>query len=274
MAKKPSVETQSSKVSNDRNTDELNLKKVQQSSNKDADFQKVKFAYSQVGDYLLELGETINSQIVKTFGAAQPRPKLKAISAMYNQLTQKSKPEDYIPILEDFKNHSPGSLDELFKAKFVYEKNTHKNQNSYMKASIKGGSDMENAKANWQLAVSTYLEERQNAELVMKEAVYASRKSHKDVAIEEGDLETKLEYNVDYFSEASEIATALGNYGKSMNTSNTSLATAFAALLTAFNSAWNDVATGELELILNNRNDSKTLWTSIEAYYKKKFGSK
>lgn len=261
------------KISVEKNTDELDMKKVEQSSPNAADFTKVKFAYTQVGDYLLQLGETINEQMDKTFGKSQPRPRLESVATMFQQLIQKNKPDDYIPILEDFKNHSPGSLDDLLKAKFAYEKNTHKNQNNYVKTSIIGGSGLETAKADWQFAVSSYLEEKQNAELTLQEAVYASRKAHKDIFNSKDDLESKLEYYVDYFSEASEIATALDNYGKSMDKSNTALATAFSSLLTSFNKNWNIIAAGELKLISDNRKDSKTLWTSIQSYYNKKFGN-
>ena len=273
MKKKEVVQTSNTKVLVEKNTDEIDLKKIEQSSPKDADFKNVKFAYAQVGDYLLQLGDTINQQMTKAFDRAKPRPQIKAVSVMFNQLLQKKKPEDYIPILEDFKTHSPGSLNDLFKAKFAYEKNTHKNQNDYLKTSIKGGSGLETAKADWQYAVSSYQEEKQNAELTLKEAVYASRKAHKDVLNAKDDLESKLDYYVDYFSEASEIAAALDSYGKSMDKSNTSLATAFSALLTAFNKNWNVIAAGELKLISDNRKDSKTLWTSIQAYYNKKFGN-
>ena len=274
MATQKSSSSEKAKISTEKNTDELALKKEVQKQSRDADFGKVKFAYDEVGKSIVKQAAEVLKLLEKTFGTNEARPQLDVVPEMFDQLMQDKKPEDYIPVLEDFKSHAAHSMDDLLKAKFTYEKSTHKNQNEYTKSCIKGGSGLETAKADWQLAVSSYDEEKQNAELTLKEAVYAARKSHKDVLHRDDDLESKVDAHVDYYSEATEVATALGNYGKEMDKANTALATAFAALLTEFHKNWNTVAAGELKLIADNRRDSKTLWTSIQSYYKKKFGSK
>lgn len=259
----------------EKNTDELPIKKVLPTSPQDADFSGVVFAYAEIGTAVIKHANTVIKLLDNTFGDTQPRPQLKVVPQMFDQLMPGKKPKDYIPVLQEFNNHSPHTMDEdLLKAKFAYEKSTHKNQNEYIKNSIKGGSGLETAKADWQLAVNSYEEEKQNAELTLKEAVYTARKAHKDVINANDDLESRIDSYVDYFSEASEVAIALGAYGKTMDKANADLTTGFATLLTAFTKNWNVVASGELKLIADNRKDSNTLWTSIQAYYKKKFGSK
>lgn len=272
-SKKASV-TPQAKMASEKNTDELIIKKEKQNKSRDADFSNVKFAYDEISRSIIKQADTVLKLLDQTFGTNQVRPELNVVPEMFDQLMQDKKPEDYIPVLEDFQNHAAHSMDDLLKAKYTYEKSTHKNQNDYTKSCIKGGAGLETAKADWQYAVSSHAEEKQNAELKLVEAVYAARKAHKDVLNPNADLESRIDAHVDYYSEAAQVATALDNYGKDMDKANTALVSEFSKLLTAFHKNWNAVAAGELKLISDNRRDSKTLWTSIQSYYKKKFGSK
>jgi hypothetical protein len=260
-------------MSSEKNTDELKIKKEKQTNSQDADFSNVKFAYDEVSKSIIDQANHVLKLLDQTFGTNQTRPELNVVPEMFDQLMQDKKPEDYIPVLEDFQNHAAHSMDDLLKAKYTYEKNTHKNQNTYTKSCITAGAGLETAKADWLFAVNSYAEEKQNAELKLKEAVYAARKAHKNILNPNGDLESRINAHVDYYSEADAVATALGNYGKDMDKANTALVSDFSKLLTAFHKNWNAVAAGELKLISDNRGDSKTLWTSIQSYYKKKFGS-
>lgn len=266
MAKQqPKIEV---KMSSEKNTDELVLVNEKMKENA-SDFKRVLFPYSEVGDEIIRQSEVILKLMEKAFGSYHLRPVIAAVPTMFDQLMQEKRPKDYIPILEDFKTHSPGSLNDLLKAKYTYEKNTHKNQNDYTNTCIQGGAALETAKANWQFAVNTFYEDKQNSETALKEAIYASRKSHKDI-FSQGDLESKIDYHVDYFSEALEISAAITSYAKTMDTANTTLTTAFASLITTFNKYWNVIAAGELSLITANRKGSKDLWVSIQSNYKKK----
>lgn len=270
MAKK--ISTKKANMADEKNTDELPIKKEKHSrSNIDAsNFKNVTFAYSQVGEEIIHQAENIFAMMDRIFGTSKLRPEVDSVPIMFDQLMQEKKPKDYIPVLEDFRSHAPGSLTDLLKAKYNYEKNTHKNQNDYNKTCITGGSGIEVAKANWDFAVNSFLEDKQDAEFTLKEAVYTARRTYKDVYFSDDEgLESKIDYHVDYFSEAVEVADAVDQYTNRMDNSNTLLVAAYTSLITEFNKNWNLIAAGELKLIAENRKDSKDLWKSIQSNYKK-----
>ncbi len=262
----------------DQNTDELDLKTVVESSPGESEdikmhVEAVKKIYLQFGENMIsEVDALLNNWINPALRNTKSWPQLEAVPKVFDQLMSGEKPEDYIPVMEDMNKNSILTADELISAKFTYEKKTHKNQNDYTQSCIKAGSELEGAKTEWNFAVSNYYEETQHAEWVLLDAIYTARRAHKDTYNPNADLESKLDYYVDYFSEASEIVTAWDVYGNSMNKANTTLATSYSTLINSFNKNWNAVSAAELKLITDNRKDSQTLWTSIQTYYKKKFG--
>ncbi|MEM7037972.1 MAG: hypothetical protein AAF570_13395, partial [Bacteroidota bacterium] len=246
----------------------------QESQDDDWNFDGVHFIHTRIGEELKKQADTVFRLLDSTFGNNPYKPRLESTERMYNELMREKRPDDYIPVLQTMQNHTPGSLDDLLKAKFTYEQNSHKNRNTCLVASAKTGHDMESARIGWDFALRQYEEESQNAVAILKEAVYTARKESREVYHEDAGLESKIEYHLDYFTEASSVAAAMTTYISNMDKANTALATAFANLTTAYIKGWNQTASADITLIQDNRKDSKTLWTSIQDYYKKQFGIK
>lgn len=233
-----------------------------------SDFSGVDFAYAEISDAIIKQAEVLLKQIEQNIGPSLGGPEIATVPKMFNQLMQEKEPKDHGAIWEEMQTHCPGSLADLLKAKYIYEQHMHQNQEDYKKTCIEGGAALETAKVNWQFALSTFYETKENMEATLKEAIYASRKADKDFSAP-SDLEAKIDQQVDYCSKALEVAKALNGYANSIDQANTLLSTAFAELLITFNKNWNLLADGELKLIAGNRKESKDFWVSMQNIYKK-----
>lgn len=259
----------------DQNPEELEYQLVPRHFDKtDWNFDGIEFIQKELGGLIIEQGNEIIKRIHSTLGENPMKPRVAGILDMFNEAMRKKKSHNYLPVIEEVRHHSAGSIDELLKMKYTFEQGAHKNLNTFTVNSLKAGSALETAIVNWELAVSIYNEANQNAEAVFKEDVYAARKANKNDSTgkeKTQDLESSLAYHVDFFTESSSVATAINNYGTLMNSANAALVTAYSTLLTELQKNWSLITQGETKLLVDNRKDSLTLWTALKSFYSKMF---
>lgn len=260
----------------DQNPEELAYQVVAASpfDTTDWNFDGINYVQTVLGDLIIEQGNEMIERIHKTLGTNPMKPRVAGILSMFEAAMRNKKSHNYLPVIEEVRHHTAGSIDELLKMKYTFEQGAHKNLNTFTVNSLKAGSALETAIVNWKFAVNTYNESRQNAEAVFKEDVYAARRANKNDSTgkeKAKDLESIITYHVDFFTESSSVATAISNYGTLMNTANTALVTAYAALLSELQKNWGLITQGEAKLLSDNRKDSFTLWTALQSFYSKRF---
>jgi hypothetical protein len=260
----------------DQNAPELEYQLVAATpfDNSDWNFDGIDYVQTVLGGIIIEQGNEVIKKIHDTLGKNPMKPRVAGILSMFNKAMRNKESQNYLPVIEEVRHHSAGSIDELLKMKYAFEQGAHKNMNTFTVNSLKAGSALETAIANWKYAVNIYNEAQQNAEAIFKEDVYAARKTNKNDSTgkEKGqDLESIITFHVDFFTESSSVATAVDSYGSRLNTANAALIAAYATLLTEIQKNWGQITQGETKLLVDNRKDSLTLWTALKSFYSKKF---
>jgi hypothetical protein len=258
----------------DENTDELEFKVISEKEKRTKwDFKNLHFVHSAVADHIIRQADAMMKHLLKELGDDLSKPRVPGIYEMFSNAMDTPEAKSYLPIVEKIEEHAPGSITDLLKAKFVFEQSTHKEQSDFLLNCIKGGAGIEAAKVNWDYAVSTYKEIRENAEISFKEAVYGARVNGMDSwSNTNSSITNTIKSHVLYFDYAVKVAKATDDFGKQMATANASLTTAFSKFVSDLVKFWNICAQGESELILANRLDSQKLWNAIESSYNKKLG--
>jgi hypothetical protein len=260
----------------DHNPEELEYNRVAASpvDRTDWSFEGIDYVHTVLGGIIIEQGNEVIKRIHETLGKNAMKPRVAGILSMFNAAMRNKELRDYLPVIEEVRHHSVGSIDELLNMKLAFEQGAHKNLNGFTVNSLKGGSALETAIVNWKYAVNIYQESRQNAEAVFKEGVYAARKANRNDSSgneKDQDIDTIISYHVDFFTESSSVAAAIDNYGNLMNTANAALVIAYNTLLTELQKNWTLIIQGETKLLKDNRKDSLTLWTALKAFYNKRF---
>ena len=258
----------------DENNDDLEFEIIKTSEERSNwEFDNLKFAFDATGNLLIEQAKSFIQELLKELGPDPAKPVMQGVFRMFREAMNTREAENYIPIVEKIKQHTPGSFDDLLKAKFTFEKSTHKTQADYLLGRIKAGAGIEAAKANWEFAVNSYKEVKENAESTFKEAVYAARSDDYDkLENKYSNISNEILAHENHFNYAVKVANATVTYSNLMSKANTDLTTAFAALITSLISNLNSTALIESTVIISNRKDSLSLWTAIKNYYNKQFG--
>ena len=192
---------------------------------------------------------------------------------MFKEAMRSPEAKNYIPMMEKIQQHSPGSIDDLLKAKYSFEQSSHKAQAEFSLNSLKAGTGIETALINWDFAVQSFSEAKENAEATFKEAVYAARADVKnDLEKKYSSLANEILAHENHFNYASKVAGAVDSYGKIIAKANSDLASAFSILITELVKNWNLSTQGETTLIMSNRKDSLSLWSAIKNSFNKKIG--
>lgn len=258
----------------DQNTDDLGFEVISESETRtNWNFDNLNFAFAATGELLISQAKNFLHGLLKELGTDSSKPVMAGVFKMFREAMNTPEAENYIPIVERIKQHTPGSFDDLLKAKFTFEKSTHKTQADYLLSRIKAGAGIETAKANWEFAVNSYNENKENAESTFKESVYAARSDNYDKWEKKySNVANEILAHENHFTYAQKIAAATVNYSTLMSKANVDLTTAFAALMTSLMTNLNVTALTEAALIASNRKDSLALWTAIKTSYNKQFG--
>ncbi|NHF59976.1 hypothetical protein FK220_011530 [Flavobacteriaceae bacterium TP-CH-4] len=269
--------TEASKVFDnpiDENTDDLQFKEISNAEMRtEWTFNNLEFAYSSIAEKIINNAKGFIDEFLKEIGPHQSKPVVQDVYKMFREAMNVKEAQNYIPIVEKIKQHTPGSFDDLLKAKYVFEQSSHKSQTAFMLTSIKGGAGIETAIVNWKFAEQSFYEAKENAESTFKEAVYAARADGKNKWEKKySSIANEILAHVNHFSYASSVANATDAYGKLMAKAISDLTTANSSLITGLTTNWSLVAQGEATLIASNRKDSLALWTSIKNSYNSKVG--
>lgn len=263
----------------DENTDELDRKEFSDIM-PELDFKKIKFVHSIMAEHMIEMADNMVSHMLKQLGPNEHTPTIPGLLRMFdetynihdkNRKQQRNKKlESYIPTVKELEQQAPATMEDLLKAKFTFERNSHKNKANSMLSSIGVGAAIASARVNWDFAVQTYKETRENAEATYKEAIYTA---YIDEQLENrtSSLANDILMHQSNYAYAVGVAKAIEDYGKNIATANGGLYTAFASLSNDLVKQWNSMTQGETALIVANRTDSLNLWTAIRAAYNKLF---
>ncbi|EDP70844.1 hypothetical protein FBALC1_08793 [Flavobacteriales bacterium ALC-1] len=260
----------------DENTDDLQFQVI---SDKDKrtkwDFKNLHFVHSAIAEHIIEQAGAMMHHLLKELGKDLSKPRVPGVFKMYRQAMNTKEAESYIPLIEKIETHAPGSINDLLKAKFTFEQTSHKEQSNFLLNCIKGGAGIEAAKVNWDYAVHTYHEVRENAEANFKEAVYSARVTGVDNwDTTNSTITNEIKNHNGHFDYAVKVAKATDDFGSSMTKANAKLISAYSTFVSDLIKFWNITAQGESELILANRKDSQKLWKAIANSYDNKLGVK
>lgn len=269
----------------DQNTDELKLdQKAFIEKMPDLDFDHIVFVHSVMAEYMIKVADGMVKYMLDQLGPKEHVPTIPGLLKMFkqtfeikdkNQRTKKPRVklvDSYIPTIKEIELQAPGTMEDLLKAKFTFERNSHKNKAESMLSSINVGAAIATGRVNWDYAVQTYKETRENAEATFKEAVYAAYINEvNQIETRSSHLANEILMHQADFAYAVGISKAIDTYGKDIATANSGLSTAFASLSSDLVKQWNSMTQGETKLIVANRTDSLNLWTAIRAAYNKLF---
>lgn len=235
-------------------------------------FKNIQFVHSKFGDKMIHKAGEFIREMKATLGLDPMKPTVAGIDEMYTEAMRRRKPSDYLPVVGELRTQAGSSMDDMLKLKTIYEQSSHKNNNAYLLNTIQGGMKLAVAEANWDFAVNTYKETKQNGEAFFKEAVYAARIAYRHDLGDEESLEPSLHFHVEYYTESVRVASAIDKFGDAMGKANIDLIKAYNVLLEASMNTWNQIAKGEVSLLLANRKDSLTMWTGFKVLYAKLYG--
>lgn len=170
----------------DENTDDLKRSEETFSEDQmpDLDFSEIMFVHPMAAENMIEAADTMIERMMAHVGPDKQKPSVPGLKEMYDKTfeikdknagsVRTRKDDNFIPTVKEIEVHAPATLDDLLKAKFTFEKNSHKNKADSMLASINVGAAIATIKVNWDFAVQTYKETRENAEANFREAVYSA----------------------------------------------------------------------------------------------------
>ncbi|SDN12103.1 hypothetical protein [Kriegella aquimaris] len=274
QAKNNDVKDSATKRPIDENSDDLKFTVISDKEKRTKwDFKNLNFVHSTVAEHIMEQADAMMHHLLKELGEDLSKPRVPGVFKMYRQVMNTPEANSYIPLIEKIEQHAPGSISDLLKAKFTFEQSSHKEQSDFLLNCIKGGAGIEAAKVNWDYAVHTYKEVRENAEANLKETVYSARVSGVNSwENTQSSLTNEIKAHNGHFDYAVKVAQATDDFGRDMTKANATLITAFSKFVSDLVKFWNITAQGESQLILANRKDSQKLWKAIQTSYDKKMG--
>lgn len=258
----------------DENSDDLEFEVISKKEKRSKwNFKNLHFVHSIVAEHIIEQADVMMHHLLKELGKDLSKPRVPGVFKMYRQAMNTPEAKSYIPLIEKIETHSPGSINDLLKAKFTFEQASHKEQSDFLLNCIKGGAGIESAKVNWDYAVHTYNEVRESAEANFKETVYAARVTGVDNwDTTNSTITNEIKNHNGHFDYAVKVAQATDDFGSSMAKANTALISAYSQFVSDLVKFWNVTAQGESQLILANRKDSQKLWKAIATSYNDKLG--
>jgi hypothetical protein len=214
--------------------------------------------HDDLASELLDLAERQVAEARKKLGPQSSKPRLQHIAEMF---ATKAGKEPRVGEELERAMRSPALVAQIATLDGTFDHTLATGLNLFDKASVQSGAAVQAAYDDWTMAARIYKSEIRAGGAILSAAIEAANHPTQPLSY---DTPLKAEPQVDHFTKADKIGTALLVYEKRMQAAAADLAHAYGVLMSALYGAVNALAVAEATLISVTQTANKTFWTNVQ----------